>query len=196
MTAEIEAPYEGMEAGECEHCGDDGFVFSESKRCEECEGDFIHCVICNQEQHADDTCRHISRDENYEWFGSGTGWAHPELKKPFLKLVAAMPEGFAPDLREAILSGGFYTFFTAPMIGSGCNMELNGMPIRAWHTRYSLFWWGDFLAALGQGDEAEDHVDGYHWLASLYGAKTAEANRWTVAWLEEYCAFRTDRQLK
>lgn len=194
MSVETYDLAEDEKIGECEHCGDDGVVFIDNNRCQECDGQFIHCSICNEEQHRDDPCRHIFQDENLEWHGSGSGSWPIDIRKPFLDLVRLMPSGFAPDLREAILSGRFYTWLMAPLIGSGGCLELSGMPDR--DGRFMEFSWGDAMIGVGEGEQAEETSDGYHWLASLYKDKTPDANRITVAWLEQFLSAQTGRQIR
>src|SRR3990167_1825634 len=118
---------DGEKIGECEHCGDEGRVFIDNNSCEECDGQFFMCSVCKEEQHRDNTCRHLFQGlDDYEWKGSGA-WIDPELKVPLFALFSRMPEGFVPALRVAIKSGKFYTFLMAPMIGSGGHMELGGI---------------------------------------------------------------------
>lgn len=174
--------------GKCEHCGDEAELYPENNRCEECDGLFFPCAICKEEVCEQDLCRHIWKDENCEWQGSGV-CINPALKKPLFRLFDLMPAGFAVDLRCAIKSGKFYTWRMSPLIGSGHSLELHGMPEREMPSEnayYSLFWWGNFIIELGEGEHSEEIADAYHWLASLYERKTLKANRATIKWIDEY----------
>jgi hypothetical protein len=177
--------------GTCEHCGDETAVFEDNDRCERCDGEFYYCSICKQEQHRQDLCRHIFEDRNFEWEGSGTEQTSETVKAAFFRLLGRMPAGFAGDLRKAIRSGRFHTWLCAPLIGGGGLLELHGMPDR--DGKSMLFKWGEAMIDIGEGDDAEDTADGYHWLASLYDKKTLKANRATVAWIDEWSALGQPR---
>lgn len=47
-----------MKLGICEHCGDEGQLFADNNRCEECDNRFYPCSICKEEQFDEDACRH------------------------------------------------------------------------------------------------------------------------------------------
>lgn len=184
---------EGEVLGTCEHCGDECIIFADNQRCDECDGQFTHCLICDEEQHEDDPCRHVFRDwkGDYEWYGSG-GYAYfaDHVRESFFCLLRLMPNGFASDLRHAILSGEFYTFASLPMIGGGGHIEL--------HAPYeSDFYWGCMweygykMVDIGERQSSERTSLGYKWLASLYKSKTTEANQLTVALLDWWLAGRT-----
>jgi len=166
------------ELGTCDHCGEDCIVHKESKRCDNCDGQFIHCGICDEEQHEDYSCRHVFQDRNFEWQGSGVmGGDDADIKASFLLLVKRMPQGFAEALAAAIAQGKFYSFLSAPLIGSGGHMELHGLP---WERGF-----GKAMVELGEGDDAEELTDGYSWLASIYLDKTPDANTLTLEWLKD-----------
>lgn len=168
--------------GCCEWCGDEGEIYRDNHLCERCDNDTVHCSICDELQHRDDTCRHLFEDENFEWCGSGTGHATDSVKASFFALLQAMPATFSQDLRAAIDSSKFHTWLIAPMIGGGGVLQFYGMPCEA------SFKWGEALITLGEGDNAEDYADGYHWLASLFDDKTPEANAQTIQWIDEHVA--------
>jgi hypothetical protein len=173
--------------GTCRWCEEKRPVFKDNDLCELCDGDVVRCDICKSEQHRDDTCRHVFQDRHYDWRGSGAGWErNDELKAPFFRLLELMPDGFAADLRTAIRSGKFYTWFVAPMIGGGGILELNGMPER--DGKWMVHAWGDALVKIGEGDHAEETADAYRWLVSLYEKKTSKANSETVKWINEWLA--------
>jgi hypothetical protein len=188
MTAKLAE--DGMKLGTCENCGDSNIeVFKDNNRCQDCDGQFYPCSICKTDQSEDDHCRHIFQGINdYEWKGSGA-WADPSLKKPLFRLFNLMPEGFAVDLRAAIKSGKFYTWLMAPLIGDGGLLELNGMPYR--EDQSMLFYWGQALIEIGQGEHAEETGEGYRWIVSLYEKETLKANRQTIKWIDEYLQLRT-----
>lgn len=179
--------------GTCENCGaKEAEIFRDNGRCEDCDGQFYPCVVCREEQHRDDHCRHIFEDSNFEWQGSGVGipdkYALKGLKRSLFKLFDLMPDGFAVDLRVAIKSGRFHTWLVAPLIGGGGVLSLYGMPDRDGQSM--LHKWGDDLIEIGHGNHAEETSDGYHWLASLYDRKTIKANRATVTWIDEWLGTR------
>lgn len=174
---------EGKRKGKCRWCGDKTLIYSDNKLCEDCDSNVILCSVCNEEYDSDDHCRHVFRDDNFVWCGSGA-MANNDVKASFIKLLSLMPNGFAADLRKAIRSQKFYTWLIAPIIGSGGLLELHGMPNR--DGKFMLHAWGDNLIELGQGEHAEEMADGYHWLASLYEDKTKDANKTTLEWIAEF----------
>lgn len=169
--------------GKCSWCGERGDVFRDNSRCDDCDSNVCRCSICKQDYHYENTCRHIFQNREFEWCGSGVGMYEDMIRPPLFKMLTLMPEGFARDLRTAILSGKFYTFFVAPMIGPGGSLELHGMPRP---DGVSRLFWGDAMLKLGEGPAAEETADGYRWLASLYQGDTMEANRATVALIDEW----------
>ena len=169
-----------MVLGKCDNCGEDRNLYPDMERCEDCDGLFYHCSICDEDQSEDDHCRHIFQDDNFEWCGSGA-YMDPALKKPLFRLLNAMPEGFAVDLAAAIRSGRFYTFLTAPLIGRGGIMSLYGFSDVGKSLSY-----GKAMIEIGEDEESEEVADGYHWLASLYECETPKANKLTLQWLDEY----------
>ena len=164
--------------GKCRWCENRGEVFRDSLLCDDCDGNIIRCSICRTDYHCQSCCRHVFQDRNFEWRGAGVHPYDPELEVPFHRLLAAMPDGFAVDLKAAIRSGRFFTWMIAPLIGGGGILELNGMP-----DRRMVHGWGDALIKLG--DRAE-LADGYHWLASLYKRSTTKANRTTLLWIDRF----------
>jgi hypothetical protein len=188
-TRELE---EYEKVGTCEHCGESDIVIGkEDERCDECSGRFIHCDICDEEQFDEHPCRHVFRDENFEWQGSGV-WVNEALKPTVFKLFDLMPAGFPSDLKVAILSGKFYTFLSAPMIGSGGSLTMNGMPDR--DGKFMVLAWGSEMIKVGEGEHAEETADAYHWLASLYQDRTPEANAATITWIDEYLSARAGQE--
>lgn len=171
--------------GTCEWCCDDGQVYVDNGRCEQCDSDIRHCAICDQDYHRDDTCRHIFEDQYFEWAGSGIGTPEDRIESAFRGLLRAMPDGFAEGLRIGIACGGFHTWLVAPMIGGGGCLSLYGIPYPQSRV------WGDALIKLGERDDIEDIADGYHWLVSLYDDITPAANQITIAWLDAWIAERT-----
>ena len=168
--------------GTCKWCEDKGEVYRDNGLCDDCDSHTVYCAICRDRQ-GDDRCRHIFQDQHFEWRGAGFGPNDREMQAPFHRLLSAMGEDFARDLKEAINSGKFYTWLIAPMIGGGGILELHGM-LR----RDGVSWtdYGRQLIKLGEGDRADELADGYHWLASLYERKTTKANRTTVAWIDQW----------
>lgn len=164
------------ELGACTRCGENCIIDKATKRCDDCDGQFVHCNICDEEQHEDDTCRHVFQDRIFTWQGSGAMSGDDSgVKESFLLLVKKMPQGFAEALAPAIAQEKFYSFLSAPLIGSGGHMELHGLPRG----------FGEAMVELGSGDDADAMGDGYKWLASLYQEKTPEANTLTLEWLKE-----------
>lgn len=174
--------------GICRWCETRGDVYKDNLLCDDCDGDVVHCRVCNQDQHCNDPCRHVFQDKDFDWCGAGIEYASDSVRASFLKLVARMPDGFAVDLSTAIRTGRFYTWLVAPMIGGGGTIKLNGMPER--DGKLSVFWWGEQLIKIGESDDAEASRDAYHWLASLYKADTPKANEMTLRWLLDYDAGR------
>lgn len=167
--------------GTCEWCGADGEIWNDNKACESCDNDICWCSICKRHEHWESKCRHVFQDQNFEWRGAGVRPVDDDMKKPFFTLLKQMPAGFAVELRKAIRSGRFYTWFCAPLIGGGAIFTLYGIKNR--HEEYA-----DAMGSLGEGEHAEEAADGYHWLASLYEKKTLKANRATVKWINEWLA--------
>jgi len=165
--------------GPCRWCDSEGDVFVDNGLCEDCDRDVIRCEICGEEQHYQDSCRHVFTDEHLEWCGSGVGYATDAVKAAFLLLVSRMPGGFADHLRVAIEARSFHSWMVAPLIGGGGILTLHGMPNDVGRK------YGDAMIALGEGDDAEAMHDGYMWLASLYDDQTDEACRLTLMWLDE-----------
>ena len=175
MTA-IETDEEFM-AGTCRWCGCDGPIYPDTKYCEGCDVDIMHCLICDEDHHVDDLCRHIRWSEYGEHFGAGIGAPPDYVRTSFLALIDAMPPGFAIALREAIQSGRFHTWQVAPMIGGGGLLYLRGMS--------DELSWGDHLLRIGESDDADSLCDGYGWLVSLWNDATPAANATTIDWLNE-----------
>jgi hypothetical protein len=173
-----------MTVGECEWCGNHGSVFVDNSRCEQCESDIVKCLVCNEEQHADDLCRHVFRDSDWEWSGAGAGKPSDTVKQSFFKLLDAMPFEFGAVLRKAIDGGEFHTWIVAPMIGGGGSLYLRGFPDQDSHK------FGEALIQTGESDAAEELADGYRWMVSLVDQETGDANRITIAWIDEWTAAR------
>ena len=172
--------------GTCDWCQNEDEVYRDNGLCQQCDADTIVCSICKHRVSDEFPCRHVFKDREFQWQGSGAHDPDDSIKRSFNKLLDLMPIGFAPDLRKAIVSGKFYTVMIAPMIGGGGLLELHGMPDRE-GIRF-LFGWGDALIEIGEGQHAEETADAYHWLASLYKNDAAKANRTTINWIEEWQA--------
>lgn len=170
--------------GKCRWCEIRGSMWRDTRYCEDCEINIIYCSVCKEDVHIDNKCRHVFRDDNYEWHGAGADVKGAALKPSFWKLLDLMPAGFAADLQIAIRSGRFHTWMMAPLIGGGGSLKLNGMPPRG--GKSMLFEWGDHLIEIGGGDHAEKTANGYCWLVSLYDNSTSEANHTTIAWIEDW----------
>lgn len=178
-------PVSEFKEGECEWCGYEGLVFSDNSRCQDCDGDFINCSICKEEQHRDRLCRHVFRDQSFEWTGSGGYSPSNDVRESFLALLSAMPEGFSSDLKTAIQSGKFHTWRVSPLIGSGGSLSLYGMPKR--DGRDMVNKWGEDIIRLGEADyETEKLSDGFLWLVSLFDRDTQKANRLTISWINQW----------
>jgi hypothetical protein len=170
--------------GTCGWCGDKKDLWRDTGLCETCDNDAVHCSVCGGRQHYESKCRHVFQDENFEWSGSGVGYYTDASKQAFMETLTLMPEGFARDLRVAIKSRKFHTWFVAPMIGGGALFYLYGMPDR--DGRRMVSEWGDALAALGEREDADEIADGYRCLASLYDGKTRKANAIIIGWIDEW----------
>lgn len=170
--------------GECEYCGYSGTVFTDNSRCQDCDGDFVTCSICKEEQHVDSRCRHVFRAADYEWTGAGAYTPSQNVKISFLALLTAMPLTFGADLKIAIQSGRFHTWRVSPLIGGGGSLTLYGMPNR--DGQMMILKWGDDLLSIGEADESEKLSDGFSWLVSLYNRDTRKANRLTIAWINDW----------
>jgi hypothetical protein len=177
---------EGYKVGKCDWCEDEGNVFEDNGLCDGCDSDVVYCTICECQVHVDNTCRHVFRDSDFEWTGSGAYEPSDGVKASFFKLLDLMPDSFAHDLQAAIESERFHTWFIAPLIGDGVVLELYGMPRPDGKpVRRS---WGDALIEIGEGESGEVTAEGYSWIASLYNDRTPDANSRTVAWLDEWIA--------
>lgn len=170
--------------GTCKWCGNEDEIYRDTLYCESCDSDTAYCSICRQRQHYESKCRHIFQDEYFEWRGAGFSPEDSEMKVPFHRLLSAMGEEFAFDLKTAIKSGKFYTWMVAPMIGGGGSLSVNGMPER--DGKWTVYAYGDKLIELGESERAAQLSDGYRWLVSLYKTKTAKANRTTVNWIDQW----------
>lgn len=170
--------------GKCVWCGNEGDLFKDNLRCDDCDSNVCRCSICRQDFNRDYTCRHIFQDENFEWRGAGVRPDDQEMRLPVHRFLSAMGEDFARDLKVAVSSGKFHTWFVAPMIGGGGLISLYGMPDRDGQRMVNA--WGDKLIELCEGPQAEQLHDGYRWLASLYNRSTREANRTTVAFIDRW----------
>ncbi|PDT77203.1 hypothetical protein [Bradyrhizobium sp. C9] len=171
--------------GTCAWCGNQEEVFRDNMLCDTCDSDTVYCTVCRSRQHHESKCRHVFQSHGCgEWRGAGFDPIDNEMKAPFHRLLSAMGEDFAVDLKTAIRSGRFFTWTIAPMIGGGGMLELNGMPQR--DGRSMLFEWGDALIKLGEGRRAEELHDGYRWIVSLYKRNTTKANRTTLAWIDQW----------
>ena len=124
-----------------------------------------------------DRCRHVFRDADYEWTGSGANPPSDTVKAAFLRLLQAMPVGFAAELHEAVKARRFHTWFVAPMIGGGGVLTLYGVREHQY---------GEAMLTVGEADDAELYADGYRWLASLYDDQTPDASEITLRWLDEW----------
>lgn len=162
--------------GICKWCETEGDVFRDNLYCDDCDSNICRCSVCKQDYHYENTCRHIFQDEDFEWRGAGVRASDEDMRAPFHRLLSAMGEDFARDLKRAIRSGEFYTWMVAPMIGGGGHLSLYGMP----------HGYGDRLVKLGESDGAEVLSDGYRWLVSLYKRNTTIANRATIAWIDRW----------
>lgn len=167
-----------MKLGKCRWCGDRTNIYRDNRLCADCDSNVIRCNICKEDQHCDNQpCRHVFRDENFEWAGSGCDARSDRMMKPFHRFLSAIGEDFARDLKVAIKSGEFYTWIVAPMIGGGGHLTLYGMAERNW---------GDKIIDLGESDRAEELHDGYCWLASLHTTNTKIANKTTLKWIDRW----------
>lgn len=166
--------------GTCKWCGSDGEVFRDNMLCDDCDSSTVHCLICRCRQGSDDKCRHVFEDDEFQWRGAGVDPSDEEMRLPFHRLLSAMGQDFAVELKAAIQSGEFYTWMVAPMIGGGGFLTLYGMRDGGWRT------YGDALIKLGEGERAEELACGYRWLVSLYKTKTTKANRTTIAWIDRW----------
>lgn len=166
--------------GTCRWCGDKGEVYCDSLLCDSCDSDTVYCCVCGDRQHYESKCRHVFQDDWCEWHGAGINPHDESMMIPFHRLLSAMGENFARDLKAAIKSGKFHTWLVAPMIGGGGILELHGIPfgIRRGY--------GDRLIELGESERSDDLHDGYCWLVSLYNRNTTKANRTTVAWIDRW----------
>ena len=165
--------------GMCRWCREKGEIYRDSLLCETCDSDTVYCSICRCRQHYESKCRHVFQDRDFQWCGSGVHPCAEDAKPAFHRLLSAMGEEFAVELKAAIRAGKFYTRLIAPMIGGGGILELHGMRD---HARS----WGDAMIRLGEGDRAERLADGYCWLASLYQRRTLKANRTTISWIDQW----------
>lgn len=164
--------------GPCRWCGCDSPVFADNGLCEDCDGDTYHCVVCDEEMYDDSYdgfCRHLFRDANHEWQGSGTGEPPNEtVRRSLLFLLQRMPPGFVADLKAAVEAGKFHTWMIAPLIGGGGILQLHEIELDQAET------YGEAMIDLGEANDADQMHDGYRWLVSLYDGKTPEANRQTL----------------
>jgi hypothetical protein len=171
-------------AGTCRWCRDKTDVWHDTLLCDDCDSNTVHCRICRARVHYESKCRHVFQDNEFEWRGAGVNPSDDEMKRPFHRLLSAMGEEFAIDLKAAIKSGKFFTWMVAPMIGGGGILEVNGMPARDGKRMVTA--WGDRLIELGESRRAEELHDGYSWLVSLYKGNTRVANRTTIGWIDNW----------
>lgn len=163
--------------GTCSWCGDEGEVYCDTGRCEDCDSDVANCTICKQDYHRNDTCRHIFVDHNLDWQGAGLlNLSDDSIRVSLFQLFDLTPRGFAQDVRAAIAAGKFYTWFDAPLIGGWTIITLYGCRRE----------WGDDIAALGEMENTGSAADGYRWLSSLFENKTPKANKLTITWIDAW----------
>lgn len=170
--------------GTCKWCRDKCEIYRDTLLCEACDSDTVHCRVCRCRQSADNHCRHVFQDREFQWRGAGVCPSDDDMRIPFHRLLSVMGEEFAVDLKAAIKSGEMYTWMIAPMIGGGGRLEVNGMPRR--DGKFMMFEWGDRLIELGQSRRAEELHNGYRWLVSLYKTNTMRANRTTIGWIDRW----------
>lgn len=144
-------------------------------QCRGIESDAVHCGVCRDWLPEDDACRHVFWCDG-EWAGSGIGPPDDGVRASLFKLLDALSAEFSADLRKAILSGRFHTWLVAPLIGSGGDLTMHGMPYK----------WGSALMKLEGAEDAEDYAQAYRWLASLYDNETKAANRATIAIIDAW----------
>lgn len=206
QMSEMEPEDERCKIGRCSHCGDirDDLLPTEAGdlRCAECDTQFQLCSICEEEQHEDDTCRHLFYDRwhgSCEWLGSGSWRVHDahwmaRIKQGVFHLLSAVP--FARQIRAGILAGEFYLFIISPLIGRP-SLEVNGLRQPDGTRLFCSFDVGERVMEAMEADcDDKQYVNiAAHWLLSLYKDQTPEANAITVSWIEEYLATRTDRML-
>jgi hypothetical protein len=164
--------------GTCGWCGTETEIYRDTGRCEQCDIDIVHCSICDEDVHVDYRCRHVFKDDELDWTGSGAYTPSGHVKASFFLLLRRMPECFARDLRAAIRAGKFHTWMVAPIIGGGGSLYLRGVD--------GTVDYGARMIEIGEGERAEDCADGYRWLASLYDGDTPRANQMTIEWLDEW----------
>lgn len=168
-------------SGRCRWCRTEGEVYRDNMLCDTCDSDTVYCNVCRERQHYESKCRHVFQREGWaEWCGAGVNPADQDLMVPFHRLLSAMGEDFARDLKSAIKSGKFHTWLVAPMIGSGGILTLYGMPFEVRRG------YGDRLIELGGSTRADELHDGYRWLVSLYDRSTLNANRSTIEWIDRW----------
>lgn len=165
-----------MRNGTCKWCGEKSLVFRDNRLCEDCDSRTVYCKICRQRQGESGHCRHVFYATDCGWTGAGVFDCDTNMRLPVQRLLSALGEDFARDLREAIRRRQFYTWIVAPMIGGGGSLDLGGM-----HHR-----WGNQMMALGESDRSDELSDGFHWLQSLYKGSTAKANKTTIGWINEW----------
>jgi hypothetical protein len=104
-------------------CGDCGELFPADEIldgvCEDCDGHYTYCSICDERQHEDDACRHVFSCEAscWEWCGAGShegDWSYH--KASFLAVLDKT--GLAVELREAIEADTLSTTYLSGYIGS------------------------------------------------------------------------------
>lgn len=170
--------------GSCKWCRDKCEIYRDTLLCDTCDSNTIYCCVCRRRRGADNRCRHVFQDGELQWRGAGVDPTDNDMRIPFHRLLSAMGEEFAVDLKAAIKSGQMYTWMVAPMIGGGGTLEVNGMPQR--NGERMIIEWGDRLIKLGESKRAEELYEGYRWLASLYKTNTTKANRTTIGWIDRW----------
>lgn len=161
----------------CKWCGEKTLIFRDNQLCDDCDSRTVYCCVCRSRKSEESRCRHVFYAIDHGWTGAGVyPSGDSDMKRPVMRLLSALGEDFARELREAIRQRKFYTWIVAPMIGGGGILDLGGM-----HHR-----WGDQVIALGQSERAEELHDGFCWLQSLYKGNTTKANRATIGWINEW----------
>lgn len=155
--------------------------------CEDCDGHYTYCELCEERQHEDSVCRHVfaCEETSWEWYGAGSGgtaWKHH--KDSFLIMLDRT--GLAELLRVTIKTDKLDTHYHGSMLGPSSYC----CRLKSPDTEYTYDYGHRFTDGLTSGLEEEMTI-GVGWLDSLqYGDSPlrAKARALTLTWIDEWLA--------
>ena len=148
----------------------------ENGLCEDCSENYTYCCICNNDQHKDDTCRHLYWDNTIGWWhGAGSDYIDWEAVAENMGLLlsdAGVP--FARLLLGWLCRDELHLFWRCDCLGGGGSVE-NRVRGAAFRVDILSIFEAD-IQRYGNAHEMEQ-ADALWWLASLSPQVTTERFR-------------------